>query len=80
MVTVSPELMVSTDLRAASKFPTCTVSGLGISVYSAPSALGTASTDTSKLQMNSALILVIASSPCSRPHQTHLRAGTQLLI
>src|SRR5215813_12827861 len=63
MVTMSPELIVSTGLIAALKFPMCTVAGLGISVYSAQRALGDASADKSKLQVNSAaLILAIASS------------------
>src|SRR3954471_7001734 len=35
IVTMSPELMVSTGLTFAAKWPTCTVCGLGISVYSA---------------------------------------------
>src|SRR5258707_15239451 len=55
--------MVSTGLSAALKCPTWTVCGLGISVYSAASALGNASADKSKLQIDSAPILAIASSP-----------------
>src|SRR5262245_31476841 len=35
IVTMSPELMVRTGLTLAAKWPTCTVCGLGISVYSA---------------------------------------------
>jgi hypothetical protein len=62
MMTMSPELMVSTGLSAALKYPTWTVCGLGISAYSAASALGTASADKSKLQIDSGPILAIASS------------------
>jgi len=65
MMTMSPELMVSTGLSAALKCPTWTVCGLGISVYSAASALGNTSADKSKLQIDSARILAIASSPFS---------------
>jgi hypothetical protein len=43
MVTISPELIVSTGLSAALKLPMCTVAGLGISVYSAQSTFGTVS-------------------------------------
>src|SRR5258708_7358765 len=66
MMTVSPELMVSTGLSAALKCPTWTVCGLGISVYSAASALGNASADKSKLQIDSVPILALASSPFFR--------------
>jgi hypothetical protein len=59
MITMSPELMVSTGLSAALKCPTWTVCGLGISVYSAASALGNTSADKSKLQIDSAPILAI---------------------
>jgi hypothetical protein len=45
MVTMSPELMVSTGLSVALKYPTWTVCGLGISTYSAQSALGNASAE-----------------------------------
>jgi hypothetical protein len=48
-------------LSAALKCPTWTVCGLGINVYSAAIAFGNASTDKSKLQIGSALILAIAS-------------------
>src|SRR5436190_8370574 len=40
MVTMSPELMVSTGFTLAAKCPMCTVCGLGISVYSAARAVG----------------------------------------
>src|SRR5215510_6446870 len=69
MVTMSPELIVSTGLIAALKFPMCTVAGLGISVYSAQRAFGDASADKSKLQINSARILAIASSLFRRPQR-----------
>src|SRR5215472_18046883 len=69
IVTMSPELIVSTGLSAALKCPTWTVCGLGISVYSAASALGNASADKSKLQIDSASILAIASSPSPSPQR-----------
>src|SRR5215467_8523078 len=62
IVTISPELIVRTGLSAALKLPMCTVAGLGISVYSAQSALGDASAAKNKLQIKSPLILAIASS------------------
>src|SRR5712671_4301085 len=76
-MTMSPELMVSTGLSAALKCPTWTVCGLGISVYSAASALGNASADKSKLQIDSAPILAIASSLLRVLRG--LRGATQLL-
>src|ERR1700730_9263700 len=77
MMTMSPELMVSTGLSAALKCPAWTLCALGIGVYSAASALGNASADKSKLQIDSAPILAIASSP-SRVLRG-LRGATQLL-
>ena len=74
MMTMSPELMVSTGLSAALKCPTWTVCGLGINVYSAALAFGNASPDTSKLQIGSALMLAIASSL-----PAFLRGGTHPL-
>jgi hypothetical protein len=74
MMTMSPELMVSTGLSAALKCPTWTVCGLGINVYSAVSALGDASADKSKLQIDSAQILAIASSPFPSPRRAALVA------
>src|SRR5215831_15213963 len=76
MMTISPELMVSTGVSAALKYPTWTVCGLGISVYSAASALGNASADKSKPQIDSAPILPIASSLLRVPGG--LRGATQL--
>src|SRR5882672_4438892 len=69
-MTMSPELMVSTGLSAALKCPTWTVCGLGISVYSAASALGNTSADKTKPQIDSAPILSIASFP-SVLHHVH---------
>jgi hypothetical protein len=74
MMTMSPELMVSTGFSAALKCPTWTVCGVGINVYSAASGLGNVSADRSKLQIDSALILTIASSL-----PAFLRGGTHPL-
>jgi hypothetical protein len=76
MMTMSPELMVSTGLSAALKCPTWTVCGLGISVYSAASASGNTSADESTLQIDSAPILAIASSPFPRPQRIALWHAT----
>src|SRR2546430_5982417 len=47
MVTMSPQLMVSTGFTLAAKWPICTVCGLGISVYSAACAGGAPAVATS---------------------------------